>query len=85
MIDALTDKENYINFLKSIGLEEFTEIDVLGRVKNNINSVYNIPTNRYFILNNDVYLGRGKNGCIGFYSWLEFDINGKYISHGAAE
>lgn len=70
----MTDKEKYIEFLKSIGFKEHTENK----------DIYSILDDHYLLLDDEIYLGSGR-GYSGFFSWLEFDKDGKYVTHGAAE
>lgn len=71
----MNDRERYIEFLHSLGFKQ---------KEGGVSSIYTIADDEYLIINNEIYLGSGK-GYSGFFSWLEFDENGKYMTHGAAE
>lgn len=74
--DSMSDQERLIQFLQSL---EFK------RVEGPIHLVINKLRNReYAVSNNTVYLGSEKSYS-SFYSWFEFDNDGKYTSNGAAE
>ena len=69
----MTDKERYIEFLESVGFKEY-----FGK------TFESIPDNHYLILDNEIFLGCGPD-YVDFCSWLKFDGEGKYLSHGSAE
>jgi len=69
----MSDKDRYIQFLQSIG---FTEHH--GR------NLETIPERTYLQVYNKVYI-TGYEGYHGFFAWLTFDENGKFINHGVAE
>lgn len=71
----MNDRERYIEFLHSLGFKQ---------VDGGVSSIYTIADDEYLIIGNEIYLGSGK-GYSGFFSWFEFDENGKYLTHGAAE
>lgn len=80
--NQLSDQQNYLNYLHSIGLmnvENYTPTE-----DDEYNATCSIPYKYYKIEKYRIYLGGGK-GYPDFYSWMQFNKDGKFENYGAAE